>query len=758
MRMIDNINFDWLFRKGEHLAVENELDWRSVDIPHTWNAFDGQDGDGDYYRGKGTYTTILQKPEAPKGYRHFLEFEGVNATAKVYVDGVMLAEHRGGYSRFRVDVTECFEKSEHIELFVVVDNGRMTDVYPQSADFTFYGGIYRDVNLLSVPETHIDVEYYAGPGIMVESKIDGSNATVNAKAFIKNAEERDRVKFSLYNEDDILVTEVYEQAADVTETSLLVEDAHLWNGVKDPYLYTLEVAIVRNNEVLDDTECSVGIREFSVDPDKGFFLNGVATPLRGVSRHQDKLGIGNALTTEDHYQDAEIIYELGANTVRLAHYQHNQDFYDACDDYGFVVWAEIPFISIMEMDPNAHQNSREQMKELIIQNYNHPSIMFWGISNEITIGGNRPGLNDNLRDLNNLVHEMDKTRLTTMAQVSMLPKEDEQNDITDVLSYNHYFGWYGGDMTMNEKWFDEFHAMWPNRPFGISEYGCEGIVSWHNDDPKCKDYSEEYQTLYHEHMARIIDERPYLWATHVWNMFDFGCDARDEGGVKGRNNKGLVTFDRKIYKDSFYVYKAYWSDDPFVHIAGRRYADRPYDRMDVKVFSNQKRITLHVNGKEFATLEGDKTFIFKDVPLQAGKNSIVAVADDTELDEVIFNRVEKANPGYVKPAEDESEMEGVKNWFTDIQEDDVAPEFTWNEEYFSIKDMLGDICANDEAFKLLAGYIFKNSGMVAKKSMLMIMGNIPVCEKMGMINGVCDSPENERKLKFFNAELQKIRK
>jgi len=375
-------------------------------------------------------------------------------------------------------------------------------------------------------------------------------------------------------------------ANNITKLSLKIDNVHLWNGLEDPFLYCLNVKLVRHNEVLDNVELNHGIREYYVDPDKGFFLNGKSLPLRGVSRHQDRLGKGNALDDMDHFDDLDLILNIGANSVRLAHYQQDDYFYELCDRYGLIVWAEIPFISRMNKDAKAHENAMEQMKELIYQNYNHSSICFWGISNEITIAGDIPGLTDNLRELDELVKSIDKTRLTTMAQVSMLPMDSDHNQITDILAYNLYFGWYGGKYTDNEVWFDKFRAMHPNRAVGLSEYGCEGIISWHSNTPECKDYTEEYQAEYHEHMAKLLAERPEIWGSYVWNMFDFGCDARDEGGVKGRNNKGMVTFDRKIKKDAFYLYKAYWSDDYFAHITGKRYALRHQNVIDIKVYSN----------------------------------------------------------------------------------------------------------------------------------------------------------------------------
>lgn len=759
MRQVLSLNQNWYFSKGEEIpanaseAAENG--WRKVEIPHTYNAFDGQDGGGDYYRGKAVYIREIQRPEVPADARIYIEWEGVNSIAEVFVNGNKKKEHRGGYSAFRVDVTEEL-KADRAVLAVLVDNANHSDVYPQMADFTFYGGMYRDAKMIVVSPTHFCLDYYGSQGLAFQSKIQGEDAKISLSAWITEPQESDAVQFEIIDEEDHTVAECFVPAKDCVETAAWIRAVHLWQGVEDPYLYTVIARIIRHNEVLDEVEADLGVREYYVDPEKGFFLNGKSMPLRGVSRHQDMLGKGNALTEEDHWDDAYQIAELGANTVRLAHYQHNQAFYQACDALGFIVWAEIPFISAMNSDPRGHENCREQMKELIYQNFNHPSICFWGISNEITIGGERPGLYENLVDLNQLVKELDPTRLTTMAQLSMLSKDSSQNQITDVVSYNLYFGWYGGSYTMNEEWFDEFHRMHPDRPFGVSEYGCEGIISWHSDTPKCKDYSEEYQAEYHEHMAKIIEERPYLWATHVWNMFDFGCDARDEGGVKGRNNKGLVTLDRKIKKDAYYVYKAYWSKEPFVHITGRRYAKRPYDTMTVKVYSNQSQVTLTVNGKEVETKCADKIFLFEDVKLDETVNCVTASAEGCPSDTVTWIRTEQPDSCYVMPVEEEDDREGVKNWFDEADGDEQLPELTFEEGYYSVRDIVADLLNDERACTILLDALNKYGTMQVKKSRLGIMSGLPAEDMIGMVAPNLETEEII--LKRTNAALQTIAK
>ena len=426
------------------------------------------------------------------------------------------------------------------------------------------------------------------------------------------------------------------------DTTVTLEHPHLWDGVRDPYLYTCAVRLVLNGEVQDEVRQRFGVRSFSVDPKRGFFLNGRPYPLHGVSRHQDRKGLGNAITREMHDEDMQLIKELGANTIRLAHYQHDQYFYDLCDEAGMVVWAEIPYIS--EHMPNGRENTISQMKELIVQNYNHACIVCWGVSNEITIStkDNRD-MRDNHHVLNDLCHEMDKTRLTTLACYAMCGPFNPVAHITDLVSWNLYLGWYVPGLFLNDLWMDFFHLCYTNRALGFSEYGAEGMPNLHSSHPRRGDHTEEYQAINHEYMLRCFDRHKWLWATHVWNMYDFAADARDQGGEPGMNHKGLVTFDRKTKKDSFYIYKAWWSDEPFVHICSKRYADRTENEIEVKVYSNQKQVSLYVNGEKLAEQEGEHIFKFR-VKLN-GETKVQAVAGDS-IDDAVFRKVDAPNPDY----------------------------------------------------------------------------------------------------------------
>lgn len=605
----------------------------AVDLPHTWNNIDGQDGGNDYWRGTCIYKTQFTAPAFDKNTQQvWLQFEGVNASAKVTLNGVEAARHDGGYSTFRADVTALLADSN--ELIVEADNSKNDRVYPQKADFTFYGGIYRDVSLLVVNRNHIALGYLGGPGVQITPTVNGANADIEVKTWMEGDGE---VEFSIY---DAAGAEVLTGKG--RDTTVTLEHPHLWDGVRDPYLYTCAVRLVLNGEVQDEVRQRFGVRSFSVDPKRGFFLNGRPYPLHGVSRHQDRKGLGNAITREMHDEDMQLIKELGANTIRLAHYQHDQYFYDLCDEAGMVVWAEIPYIS--EHMPNGRENTISQMKELIVQNYNHACIVCWGVSNEITIStkDNRD-MRDNHHVLNDLCHEMDKTRLTTLACYAMCGPFNPVAHITDLVSWNLYLGWYVPGLFLNDLWMDFFHLCYPNRALGFSEYGAEGMPNLHSSHPRRGDHTEEYQAIYHEYMLRCFDRHKWLWATHVWNMYDFAADARDQGGEPGMNHKGLVTFDRKTKKDSFYIYKAWWSDEPFVHICSKRYADRIENEIEVKVYSNQKNVTLYMDGEKLAEQEGEHIFKFR-VKLN-GETKVQAVAGDS-IDDAVFRKVDAPNPDY----------------------------------------------------------------------------------------------------------------
>ena len=745
MRQLLNLNAKWLFTKGAtEIPARRPDGWEAIDLPHSWNAVDGQDGGNDYFRGTAYYAKQLSKAELPVAQQYYLEIRGANSSADVYFEGKHLAHHDGGYSTWRVNMTEAL--GEGGLLVIAVDNAANDRVYPQMADFTFYGGLYRDVSLIAVSDSHFDLDYYGGPGIRVTPIIDGANANVEVQVYLTNAKEGQTVRYTLTDAEGNVVGQT--TTAD-TRADFVIENVHKWHGRKDPDLYTAKAELVENETVLDNVSSRFGCRSYEIDPERGFILNAEEYPLRGVSRHQDRWGKGNALSKEDHEQDMGLICEVGATTIRLAHYQHDQYFYDLCDEKGLVIWAEIPYIS--KHMPAGRENTISQMKELIVQNYNHPSIVVWGLSNEISIGGSDADLLENHRILNDLCHEWDKTRKTTIAAVSMCKMDDPYLQIPDVVSYNHYFGWYGGDTSMNGPWFDKFHATHPNIPIGCSEYGCEAL-NWHTSDPRQGDYTEEYQAFYHEELIKQLFTRKYMWATHVWNMFDFGADARAEGGENGQNHKGLVTFDRSYKKDSFYAYKAWLSDEPFVHLCGKRYIDRVEDVTKVTVYSNQPSVELFANGQSLGVKEAPDHFFYFEVP-NVGETQLVAVAGELK-DESVIRKVDTFNEDYRLKEEG-----AILNWF-DIEEKPGR---------LSLNSKMSDVISTFRGKLLFAklmgrmlggkkkGEKAKPMGFEMTPELMSMMGGFTVLRLLTMAGGMMDAKFTKEDLLDLNKKLSRIR-
>lgn len=690
MRTITDFCADWCFSKTAEIPAALPENWERVTLPHTWNAKDGQDGGNDYWRGTAMYAKTFSRPALEENGRAVLEFPGAAMTAEVYVNGQKLAHHEGGFSTFRVDITDALQ-DENL-LCVAVDNSENDRVYPQKADFTFYGGLYRRVNLITVPAAHFALIKDGTPGMRVTPKLSDElrAAEVTVEAWTEGPARN--VRFILAGKaQEAPVIDGYAQ------TVFRLDPVHLWNGVDDPYLYHITAILDGGDEIFTRFGC----RSFEIDSQKGFFLNGRSYPLCGVARHQDRQGMGNALTLKEHQEDIAIIKEMGANTVRLAHYQHAQEFYDLCDENGLIVWAEIPYITAHMQ--NGRQNTLDQMRELITQCYNHPSIVCWGLSNEITAhGGVTPELFENHEALNDLCHQLDPTRPTTMAHAFMLDPDEPFVMLSDIRSYNLYYGWYLGELEANDKFFDDFHAAHPDAVIGLSEYGADANPQFQSPNPSRGDWTESYQAVYHEHLLKMWSERPYIWAMHCWNMFDFGADGREEGGKPGQNQKGLVTFDRKMKKDAFYLYKAYLSKEPFVHVCGSRYVDRPEAVTEIKVYSNQPSMTLTVDGKEFGTKTGERIFTFE-VPI-SGEHTITATAGDSS-DSITVRKVEQANPDYTNGAAGE-----IVNWF-DKPEELIRP------GYFSIMDTMADIKKDPQAGALLGRIMAKakeSYGDVAK--------------------------------------------
>ncbi|MDD7351080.1 MAG: glycoside hydrolase family 2 TIM barrel-domain containing protein [Clostridia bacterium] len=750
MRKIININDNWQFIKQDGAVTSVPSDAQAVNLPHTWNATDGQDGGNDYYRGACSYFKTITKSDLPQADRYYIEVKGANSSATVYIDGKKVVSHDGGYSTFRADVTGFLQDTSLLQ--IVVDNSPSDTVYPQMADFTFYGGLYRDVNLIAVSSSHFDLDYYGGSGIAVTPEVQGDKATIDIHVYLTDYKPSQSIHYTIFDGQG---NEVASTTSQEDSVRFMLDNPHLWQGRLDPYLYTATAKLVQDGKTLDEISTRFGIRSFRIDPEQGFFLNGKSYPLHGVSRHQDRLGVGNALTREHHIEDMDLICEVGANTIRLAHYQHDDFFYDLCDERGMVVWAEIPYIS--NHMPSGMPNTLSQMQELIVQNYNHPSIVVWGLSNEITMSGESQDMIDNHRALNELAHSLDPTRSTVVAVVSMCSIDSEYIKIPDAISYNHYFGWYGGDVDMNGPWFDKFHAKYPDIPIGCSEYGCEAL-NWHNSNPTQGDYSEEYQAYYHEELIKQLFSRPYIWATHVWNMFDFGADARAEGGENGQNHKGLVTFDRSYKKDSFYIYKAWLSDEKFVHICSKRYVDRVEDKTTIKVYSNMDEVQLFVNGMPVGSQKSEG-HIFRFTIDNKGTSTIEAKAGDCR-DTATIRKVDKFNDDYIL-----KEKNAVLNWF-DVE----APEgrFSLNDKFSDIlSTFMGKLWAIGFGIKVKRKINLANKSKPSSQEgnpafkmngdMLKMVGGFTVLRLTGMM-GMLNVSFSKEELLSLNRALNRIKK
>jgi len=738
MRDKIKINEGWSFKKETV-----DTDWTLVNLPHTWNAIDGAEG-FDYYKGKCFYTKSLYVSQEKKGDIIYLEFEGANSVAQVIVNGQFMGEHRGGFSTFRFDITDALTFGKDNQIQVAVDNTVVEDVYPQMADFTFFGGLYRDVYLITVNPVHLTLLDFGGTGVSVfQSNITKELAELDVRVGVENQGETDFEGRFWVGIEDMQGQLVAYQNIDVSiepksvhqETiTMAIESPHLWHGLDDPYLYQVRVQVQSYNDVLDEVCMKTGLRYYEVDPEQGFKLNGQPYRLRGVSRHQDRINKGWAISEEDQREDMVLIQEVGANTIRLAHYQHSQFFYELCDEVGMVLWAEIPFISAMSKTDITGANPKQQMQELIRQNINHPSICFWGIQNEIQIGGDRPEVRAVVRELNALTKKEDPTRLTTMANVMFVPDNDAYNHMTDIIGYNKYYGWYQGQAEDFAPWLDSFHTTNPRTSLCISEYGAEGILKYHSETPEVKDYSEEYHALYHETVWKIFEQRPWLWATYVWNMFDFGANIRDEGGVKGRNNKGLVTYDRKIKKDAFYLYKAHWSKEKFVHILSKRFIEREQSIINVKVYSNCDEVTLWINGQLIETRDAsNKVILFEKVELIREQNTIEVIGTMSDSpayqykDKAYFYLTGKKNKTYIAP---EAKGGIVANWFNmpELEAIEFDENFVIPEGVYSTKDTIEVLLSHPDSAQIIHSYL----GNIEDKPMFGMLANMTLQVVGGM--------------------------
>lgn len=630
----------WRFLRADAAGAESpsfdDSAWAPASVPHTWNALDGQDGGGDYYRGVGWYRRSFGVDAALGERRVYVQFDAANAVADVYVNGVFIGAHRGGFSRFRFDVTAALSPGENL-IAVKVDNSAVADVPPLQADFTFFGGLYRDVHLLVTDPVHIDVEDFGSSGVYLRANdVSSTAATLNARIRVKNSAPQALPADVALIVFDAGSSEVarFEASASIAagETTELVlggviQNPRLWDGVADPHLYTARVEVRREGLVVDGVTETFGVRSFSIDPIVGSMLNGRAVDVYGVNRHQDRIDRGWAVGRAEHDEDMAMIREIGATAVRLAHYQHDQYFYDLCDRAGLLVWAEIPLVDAIDNSPAFTDNARQQLTELIRQSYNHPAIVLWGIGNEQR--ADDAPTNALLADLGALAAREDDSRLSTYAHCCGADTSALTTH-ADVVGYNYYFGWYMGSHEQVGAWADALHQAQPSLRFSLSEYGAGASIAQHQDPPvqpvtTAPFHPEEYQTALHESTWQQLASRPYIWGKFIWNMFDFASDGRNEGDAAGRNDKGLVTFDRQVRKDAFFWYKANWSSEPLVYITSRRFNPRTTPTIDVKVYSNLQSVTLSVNGTAVSTQSsGNRIFSFPAVPLQLGENTVEA--------------------------------------------------------------------------------------------------------------------------------------
>lgn len=637
------INQDWNFRFS-HQVDKNSS--RRVDLPHTWNAQDALSGKPDYKRGIGNYDKKLFIRSEWKGKRLFLRFEGANCVSNVFINGKQIGEHRGGYGAFIFEITDKVNYGKDNTVLVRVNNGEQLDVMPLVGDFNFYGGIYRDVHLLVTEDICISPLDYASPGVyLFQQHVGEKQAAVLARINLSNGTEHPQqatLRLQVKEGDKVVyqadkkVTVAPHTSVQPEEMSFTLLNPRLWNGREDPFMYQTVITLVKDGKEIDKVEQPLGLRYYATDADRGFFLNGKHLPLHGVCRHQEWAEVGNALRPMHHEEDTRLMLEMGVNAIRLAHYPQATYMYDLMDRNGIVTWAEIPFVGPggyadkgFVDQPSFRENGKEQLKEMIRQHFNHPSICFWGLFNELKENGDNPL--EYIKELNVLAHQEDPTRPTTSAS----NQGGAINFITDNIAWNRYDGWYGATPATLASWLDKTHQAHPEIKIAISEYGA-GASIYHQQDslvqtsPGSWWHPENWQTEYHIQNWKIISERPYVWGSFVWNMFDFGAAHRTEGDRPGINDKGLVTHDRKVKKDAFYFYKANWNPEPMVYIAGRRSVNRVKPVTEVQIFSNCAEVTLKVNGQIIKKMQPDgvKVCIFKDIRLKKGENNIEVSAEN----------------------------------------------------------------------------------------------------------------------------------
>jgi beta-galactosidase len=660
-RVTLDLDEGWMFLRGDPPAAETpgmeEVGWAPIRVPHTWNAVDGQDGGNDYYRGPGWYRRRVSVPAALAGRRLFLQFDAASTVADVWVNGAHVGQHRGAFARFRFDVTDSLRAGDDNVVAVRVSNAATTDIPPLVGDFTLFGGLHRHVSLLVTDPVHVGALDHGASGIYLTAReVSAASASLEARVTVTNDDRVDHIVAVRTVVRDgagqvVATLSAHQPLAAGTSAVVVstgsVPHPHLWNGRLDPYLHAVSVEVHAENQLRDLVTVPFGFRSFAITPDRGFSLNGQPYDLHGVARHQDRQGRGWALGDADQDQDMTLITEVGATAVRLTHYQQGERIYDLADRAGIILWSELPLVGASNQDPAFAENARQQLRELIRQNYNHPSVVVWGLANEL-IDFVPTDPDPLVSELDALAHAEDSTRPTTLA--SHLPDSFAIGKQTDVVGMNRFFGWYSGKVGDLAAWADGVRAALPGRAVALSEYGAGASVRFHVAPVGTADHTEEYQATYHEEAWKILAARPFLWARFTTFMFDAASDGRNEGDQPGRNDKGLVTYDRAVRKDAFFWYKANWSADPFVHITSRRFEPRTEATIEVKVYSNQATVSLTVNGQPFGAVSApDHIFRWAAVPLVPGPNLVEARAEGGLRDSVSWTLSDHGAPAGPAP-------------------------------------------------------------------------------------------------------------
>lgn len=754
MRAVDLWNEGWMFARMAWDDVRPEVlmdGLEPVKLPHTWYA------DGEYYRGDAVYQKAFVPP-AGQGRKVFVQFHGVDKVCRVLLNGFCVGGHQGGYSVFAVELTPFLKAGKQNILTVLVNNENGDSVCPLSGDFTIFGGIHREVYLIVTDEVHFDCCYYGTSGLIVRTEVSGQ--TGEAARGLLYAEPhvcgmaQAHIVYTLLDDQGRVVAEKMAPAAQPAVLEL--DSPRLWNGREDPYLYRLCAQLCVQDQAVDAVELTTGFRKVRMDPDKGFFLNDCHLKLNGVAKHQDTAGVFSAASMEHWQQDMALIEEIGANAVRLSHYQHPHQIYELCDQKGLVVWAEIPLLRLTDSDA-LFDNAKYQLTELILQHMHHPSICFWGLQNEVAMFGEQPFMYDRLKCLQDHARRLDPGRLTTSANLNTVEPSSPMNKITDVVAYNLYYGWYYGEMADFGAFADAFHRENLQIPLGISEYGVDSNLRFHSEHPKVKDYTEEFQAKFHETVYPMLQSRPFIWGTFVWNMFDFVSGIRNQGGTRFRNNKGLVTHDRKTRKDSFYYYKAVWSKEPFVHIAEKRFEKRAAGTMGVKVYSNQKIVTLKAGNETYEKTSDNGVFLFEDISLEMGENTVTAIAGalapqtgeltDTYAgaltDTAVFTRVAAPEQSYIYV--DPNPGLNVRNWFVD----EVEKARIFPADYYSIMDTINTLLKDCQVMETIDRLVPKVGAYMRDT-----IGTFTLEQAAAFAKTLC----TEAELRDLNRQLTQIKK